>query len=951
MSTTHSASPARGCESGASEAQEKQYSCKVPPAGPQVKTTMDRELAEALGIVEPVSFSVSVFTATTPAALSKGFRLGGDGELVKCPGGQLVDGIAERRTFASTTDFAALLAALTPANALAYGVAAVEKARILPQTQAAGAPKGDLPVIARTRENFAFPAGPGVLMLDVDPPKDGTAPLTPEQFMAALVKVCPELMQAPAVLTHSASSHVWHGDVQLLGPRGLRLYLLIDDAQDIPRAGGVLFKRFWLAGYGRIELSAAGTMLVRSVVDGSVWTPERLDFAGGAACAAPLEQRRPAPVVFNNDALPLDTRTALPDLNAPEEAEYKRLVDAAKVAAKPEAAKVRAEWIEARVAAGLAERGQSAGSYPDEAAALRETYRAAGEHHVLYGDFILYPENGDPVTVGEVLDNPDRWHNQRFADPLEPGYGNDNRIAWSNLRAAGRPYLFSHAHGGQRYTLVRARQEIRIQPGERVAIINKALELIRLDGSTFDRGGELVQVGDDGAFQPLRLPEVLLLLDRIARWVKWSKTEKDWIPCNAPRDVAEGILAMRGSWGLPKLTAVITAPTMDPATGRIVVEEGLDAGTGLLLARSSPEPWPNIPDRRNRATVKAALAVLTYPFTEFPFCSPLDLGVFLAALLTAPIRPALPTAPATSLTAPVAGSGKSLLARCLAHLGTDTAPAVMAATENDAELRKRLLALGRSGARTLVLDNLTGTFSSDALCAWLTSEVFQDRVLGVSETVSVPTRMLVMLTGNNLTLRGDLCRRVLTCRIDPGVEAPWRRGFALDPAEYCREHRLEMVAAALTVIKAGITVGPKPTDRLASFEVWSDTIRRAVLLVRDRGLMDVEDPVESIAAAYESDPETCKLTALLTAWHAVFADVPTTLADAASRVQFVADTEDPHHDLKLALDEIAGEGGRVNTRKLGHWLKRMSGRICSGLRFERGSLRDGNLTWCVRQPK
>jgi len=41
------------------------------------------------------------------------------------------------------------------------------------------------------------------------------------------------------------------------------------------------------------------------------------------------------------------------------------------------------------------------------------------------------------VTVGTVLDNRERWHGERFADPLEPDYRGDKRIAWLNLRSGG----------------------------------------------------------------------------------------------------------------------------------------------------------------------------------------------------------------------------------------------------------------------------------------------------------------------------------------------------------------------------------------------------------------------------------------------------------------------------------------------------------------------------------
>ncbi len=893
----------------------------------------------------------SLFTAESPSCLSKQFiRINPDGSLEKKSGGQLAEGTVQRIELASMAEFADMLTKLKPCHALAYGLPAHDKARIVPQGRLAHAPKGDLPVIARVRDNFTFPAGPGILMLDYDPPKSGDAPLTPDQLLEVLTESCIPLASAPMVACHSASSHIWHGDKQLIDQRGLRVYVLVADARDIPRAGKVLFRRLWMAGHGRIELSTAGTMLVRGPVDDSVWQPERLDFAGGALCLAPLEQRRPAPRVLNNDAPPLDTRTALPDLDLSEEELFKKLVGDAKKAISGAAAEAQTKWVESRVETILAKEGRHEATDPDRAEKLRETLKQACTRHVLYGDFELLCQDGKTVTVGEVLDNPTKWHNKRFSDPLEPEYGgHDKRIAYMNLRAGGRPYLFSHAHGGQRFTLNRARKELKIVAGERVGIVNSVLELMRLDGGIFERGGELVRVGQDGEIVPLGLNGVHYVLDGLARWMKYYKTGETWVPADAPKNIAEGVIASRGSWGLPKLTAVVTAPIMELPSGRIIDMDGHDEKSGLLLMVPAEKRWPTIPEKPRRDLVSEALATLYKPFALFPFCTPVDKGVFLSALLTALVRPVFETAPGFAFTASTAGSGKTLLARCMSILAGQPTPSVMAGAGDDQEMRKRLLALGRSGVPVIVLDNLTGTVESDALCAWLTNETFSDRVLGVSEQVAVPTRVLTLLTGNNITLKGDLCRRVLNCRIDPGIEAPWRRGFDLDPAEHCRTHRMEMVMAGLTVLRAGMAHGKAPADRLASFETWSDTVRRAVLYVRDLKLMEgIEDPALAIDAAYDEDPETTKLRSLLTVWSGVFSDEPTTVAQAIASGN---KRKSSHDDQTLweALEEIAGTRGEINPRILGRWIERNKGRIVDGLRFDPAGSRKGLKYWKVRE--
>lgn len=95
--------------------------------------------------------------------------------------------------------------------------------------------------------------------------------------------------------------------------RGQRIYIHVADASDIKRAGDALSDRLWLAGYGYFLVGEAGQLLERCLFDTSVWQPTRLDFAAGANCIAPLQQRRGKPEVF--EGKPLDTKTALADLD------------------------------------------------------------------------------------------------------------------------------------------------------------------------------------------------------------------------------------------------------------------------------------------------------------------------------------------------------------------------------------------------------------------------------------------------------------------------------------------------------------------------------------------------------------------------------------------------------------------------------------------------------------
>ena len=182
---------------------------------------------------------------------------------------------------------------------------------------------------------------------------------------------------------------------------------------------------------------------------------------------------------------------------------------------------------------------------------------------------------------------------------------------------------------------------------------------------------------------------------------------------------------------------------------------------------------------------------------------PVDRGVALAAVLTAFTRPALDKAPAFGFTAPVAGSGKSLMALSLSYLAGTPSADVMPGKVGDEEIRKRLLAIGRRASTVCIFDNVSGAFTSDSLCAWLTSELFGDRLLGISQDTTVPTKTLMLLTGNNLTLKGDLCRRVLLCRIDPKMKNPHKRSFVMLIEAPCVTHNPQEFAPVPVKSQAG----------------------------------------------------------------------------------------------------------------------------------------------------
>ncbi len=889
------------------------------------------------------ALSLSVITASNPARLSKHFELV-DGALVKHAGGELVRGAYQRVEVEGAEGLAALVAGLARNQALTFGVAKVKAA---PISSTARAQAGD---ITRTRDHFDWPAGPGVMFLDYDPPKD-VEPLTADALLSALVSAWPALAHAPAVQGTSGSTYIYDASTgaELKGAGGLRGWVPVADARDIPRAGKALFERLWLAGHGYYQVSKAGTLLARSLIDAAVFQPERLDFAAGASCGDGLEQRRPALRVLNAAASPIDTAT-LRDLDADERIQLADIQAAAKAAAAPEQAQMRSAWVDARVADWSKSAASTLAGMPDDAAAtLRESIRAQFERAVvdrrLFGDFELIHSSGRKVTVGEILDDPRRWHNERFADPLEPGYGRDSRIAWANLRSGGRPYIHSHAHGGQRFTLERPSATIQVAQAEGPRIVQQADELLRLHCEVYQRGGQLVRVAD-GGIHAVTGPYLRNHLETIATFQKFDKRSGAWHSIDCPGELHTRLLHNRGAWSVPELTGVIRAPILRP-DGSLLSSPGFDEHTGLLLLADHPDNWPAIPERPSADAVREALATLWEPFEHFPFASALDRGVHLAACLTAVQRLTLNTAPGFAWDAPTPASGKTKAAQAVGWLAGVEVPVSPWATEPE-EQRKSLMASLLGGVPGILLDNINGQLASDTLCAMLTGSQISDRKLGVSEQVTVPTRVLVLATGNNITIVGDLARRVLPIRLDHGVEAPDKLEFPFCPVARMRERWLYYRAAALTVLRGFVVAGmpANGTGSTGSFEQWDRLIRQCVVWVRDQDLarFTVDDPAKAVARNQAANPEMMKLRALISAWFEVYGDTPMIVQKAANVPGGLDDAAGALHD---ACDEIAGERGVINPRRLGRWIEGRQGRLVDGKRFVRGPDRGNRATWKV----
>jgi putative DNA primase/helicase len=155
---------------------------------------------------------------------------------------------------------------------------------------------------------------------------------------------------------------------------------------------------------------------------------------------------------------------------------------------------------------------------------------------------------------------------------------------------------------------------------------------------------------------------------------------------------------------------------------------------------------------------------------------------------------------------------------------------VTAPGETREEAEKRFATLLLRGDPIIALDNSEGPLEGVVLNQALTQQWVNLRILGFSKAVWTRCAALIAATGVNLLIKGDLIRRAVVSRLDPKVERPELRQFDYDPISDAKANRGELVAAALTILRAYHVAGrPNRPPRLQGFEEWSDTVRAALV--------------------------------------------------------------------------------------------------------------------------
>lgn len=504
--------------------------------------------------------------------------------------------------------------------------------------------------------------------------------------------------------------------------------------------------------------------------------------------------------------------------------------------------------------------------------------------------------------------------------------------------ASGQP-IIKHANGRYPEILDAAGKVLAAKPDLNIYV--NSGRLVRVTESQKKSNGI---ERPDGALvlHPIEAAHMVELMGIAARHQKYDLrvTDSDtgkkgaWVNCDCPRRVAEGYLS-RPSWPeLPELTGFVEAPTID-FDGRIIDGVGLDEKTGIYVTHLNEPARGQYKRPANRPSAKAgkeAADTLLELVETFPFVSDGDKSAIIAAIITAMVRRMLPSSPLFAVTAPMPGTGKTLLAETPAIIATGRRASVLSLGHDDAETEKRLGGVLLAGDAVILLDNLERPLGGDLLCQVTTQPSVRIRPLGGSGVISVPTHALLLATGNNLAVQGDLKRRTVLIRMDAKVERPEQRTFDRQHIETVMSCRGLLISAALTIPKAYLAAGEPVIDGhipFGSFEAWDRLVRRPLLW------LGYPDPLGGAEALRDADPDLETMRAFFGSW----LDIPRlagpqTVSDIIKAgMEVMPGGERSCPDLHDALQLVCSE--KVNSRRLGYWLRAHRDRIVDGMQLQR----------------
>lgn len=486
----------------------------------------------------------------------------------------------------------------------------------------------------------------------------------------------------------------------------------------------------------------------------------------------------------------------------------------------------------------------------------------------------------------------------------------------------------------------------------------------------FVRERDLARVCISGIGLPvietIDVPALRGILERTSDYTKMvrkgTRDKPEWEPVPDPpsEKLCEDILSLP-SWPFPVIDGITLTPIIDLNDGTLFDCPGYDPKTRIYYHPPEGSTIPMVSARPTMEEVQAAVELLNEPFIDFPIVDDASRTHITAALLTAVLRPSLPDiVPLFLLDKPAPGTGASLIAKIISVITLGSEAAMVPAPKDEDAWKKLITAMLVQGATLINVDNIEHKLYAPSLALLATTNNYRDRLLGVSKIGTWPNKSTWILNGNNITIGGDLPRRVIWTRMDALSERPWQRENANgykhpDVLAWTNENRGRLIAAILTLVRYWIQQGkPKPakkTPNLGGYEKWRDIIGGILQTAGYKGFLDNLEQVYE-----EMDVDGTQWDAFITRWFELWQDTSRTAADIIDHVRRETDSTLPEYSTSLKLSECLPDdisdaitGKAVSPKRVGNALRKRKDRVFSGLRLVKAGVKHNAVSWKVEK--
>jgi hypothetical protein len=376
--------------------------------------------------------------------------------------------------------------------------------------------------------------------------------------------------------------------------------------------------------------------------------------------------------------------------------------------------------------------------------------------------------------------------------------------------------------------------------------------------------GQKLPIPHQVATVPLGLTDMRLAIEAAVQLRRSGQKGPEPMP--VPADLANMLLEFSEKEA-PRIAGLVTHPILTTG-GRLIEREGYDPETGLYLALGGWD-FGSIPEAPTKdEAVAAAKRIREILFSEMLLKDPAVDGAALLALLLAGVaRKVLPKCPAGLINATVQGTGKTTVARMLHATLTGRDMAVQTISPDTGEFRKAIVATLIRQPAMVCFDNLADgtTLDSPVLAAVITNPTYEDRVLGASRTITLPTNSLFVFTGNATSSTADLVRRLVKVDLLAKEALPHQRAFQHpDPVRWAIENRVEVIRAALTIQRAWRGKAREGTRSFGCDPAFDRLVTWPLEMIGEDGLFQKQ------AELAEQSPEEQAKTAILHGLGTVF---------------------------------------------------------------------------------